>query len=177
MLDCKPIATPMEVNAKLCSAEGKNLEDVTMYRQLVGSLIYLTLTRPEITYAVGVVSRFMQSPKKPHLEAIRRILRYVKGTLDYGIFYRKGPSCKLKGYSDADYAGDCDTRRSTTGTRMHVANATTKGHTSIGGLPSGVVLRQPIGNTISRESGVPRTDETCGGTLPLHSREGIAWRY
>ncbi|KAF7843936.1 putative mitochondrial protein [Senna tora] len=125
MLDCKPIATPMEVNAKLCSTEGKNLEDVTMYRQLVGSLIYLTLTRPDITYAVGV-----------------------------------GPSCKLKGYSDADYAGDCNTRRSTIGTRMHVANATTKGHTSIGGLPSGVVLRQPIGNTFSRESGVPRTDET-----------------
>ncbi|KAF7833216.1 putative mitochondrial protein [Senna tora] len=159
MLDCKPIATPMEVNAKLCSAEGKNLEDVTMYRQLVGSLIYLTLTRPDITY-VGVVSRFMQSPKKPHLEAVRRILRYVKGTLDYGMFYRKGPSCKLKGYSDADYAGDCDTRRSTTG--MHVANATTKGHKSIGGLPSGVVLRQPIGNTVSRESGVPRMDKTCG---------------
>ncbi|KAF7831524.1 Retrovirus-related Pol polyprotein from transposon TNT 1-94 [Senna tora] len=132
MLDCKPIATPMEVNAKLCSAEGKNLEDVTMYRQLVGSLIYLTLTRPDITYAVGVVSRFMQSPKKPHLEAIRRILS----------------------------------------TRMHVANATTKGHTSIGGLPSGVVLRQPISNTLSRESGIPRTDETCGGTLPLHSGEG-----
>ncbi|KAF7810522.1 putative mitochondrial protein [Senna tora] len=122
MLDCKPIATPMEVNAKLCSAEGKNLEDVTMYRQLVGRLIYLTLTRPDITYAVGVVSRFMQSPKKPHLEAIRRILRYVKGTLDYGIFYRKGPSCKLKGYSDADYAGDCDTRRSTTGYVMSIGS-------------------------------------------------------
>ena len=70
MLDCKPISTPMEVNAKLCSTIGKELEDVIMYRQLVGSLIYLTLTRPDITYAVSMISQFMQKPKKPHLEAI-----------------------------------------------------------------------------------------------------------
>lgn len=102
----------MEVNAKLCSAYGKDLEDTTMYRQLVGSLIYLTLTRPDIAYAVGVVSRFMQNPKKPHF---RRILRYMKGTLDYGLLYKKGEQCKIVGYCDADYAGDHDTRRSTTG--------------------------------------------------------------
>lgn len=83
-----------------------------MYRQLVGSLIYLTLTRPDIAYAVGVVSRFMQNPKKPHF---RRILRYMKGTLDYGLLYKKGEQCKIVGYCDADYAGDHDTRRSTTG--------------------------------------------------------------
>lgn len=115
MLDCKPISTPMEVNIKLCATEGKDLDDSTMYRQLVGSLIYLTLTRPDITYAVGVVSRYMQTPKKPHLEAVRRILRYVKGTLDYGLFYTKGGKCELVGHCDADYAGDHDTRRSTTG--------------------------------------------------------------
>ena len=55
-----------------------------MYRQLVGNLLYLTVTRPDISYAVGVMSRYMQNPKKPHLEAARRILRYVKGTSDYG---------------------------------------------------------------------------------------------
>ena len=71
MLDSKPISTPMEVNVKLCSAISKELEDVTMYRQLIGSPIYLTLTRPDITYAVSVISRFMQKPKKPHLEAIK----------------------------------------------------------------------------------------------------------
>ena len=81
MLDCKPISMPMEMNAKLCAHEGKNLEDATMYRQLVGSLIYLTLTRPDISFAVGVVSRYMQSPKKPHLEAVQRILRHVKAQL------------------------------------------------------------------------------------------------
>ena len=62
MLDCKPITTPIEVNAKLCAVEGKNLEDSSMYRQIVGSLIYLTLTRPDIVFAVGVASRFMQNP-------------------------------------------------------------------------------------------------------------------
>ncbi|XP_048420037.1 uncharacterized protein LOC125468399 [Pyrus x bretschneideri] len=70
MLECKPISTPVEPNAKMCAHEGRDLEDATMYRQLVGSLIYLTLTRPDISYAVGVMSRYMQNPKKPHLEAI-----------------------------------------------------------------------------------------------------------
>ncbi|XP_039142881.1 uncharacterized mitochondrial protein AtMg00810-like [Dioscorea cayenensis subsp. rotundata] len=115
MLECKPLSTPMEPNIKLRAGEGKNLEDPRMYRQLVGSLIYLTLTRPDLAYAVGVASRYMQNPKKPHLEAVRRILRYLKGTTDYGILYRKGEGCQVTGYCDADYAGDCDTRRSTTG--------------------------------------------------------------
>lgn len=115
MLECKPISTPIEPNAKICAHEGKELDDGTMYRQLVGSLIYLTLSRPDIAYAVGVMSRYMQSPKKPHLDAARRILRYVKGTIDYGLLYKRGEDCKLVGYCDADYVGDHDTRRSTTG--------------------------------------------------------------
>ena len=115
MLECKPVSSPMEPNSKICAHEGRKLDDGTMYRQLIGSLIYLTLTRPDISYAVGVVSRYMQSPKKPHLDAARRILRYVKGTIDYGLLYKRGEDCKLVGYCDADYAGDHDTRRSTTG--------------------------------------------------------------
>ncbi|KAL5573132.1 hypothetical protein UlMin_022729 [Ulmus minor] len=82
MLECKPISTPMKPNTKMCAHEGKDLEDATMYRQLV---------------------------------AVRRILRYVKSTIDYGLLYKKGEDCKLVGYCDADYAGDHDTRRSTTG--------------------------------------------------------------
>ncbi|GKV08051.1 hypothetical protein SLEP1_g19738 [Rubroshorea leprosula] len=115
MLECKPISTPMEMNARLCSHKGKDLTSATMYRKLVGSLIYLTLSRPDISFAVGVVNRFMQNPKKSHLEAVRRILKYVKGTLDYGILYKSGTECKVVGYCDADYAGCHDTRRSTTG--------------------------------------------------------------
>ena len=86
-----------------------------MYRQLVGSLIYLTLTRPYIFYPVGVVSRYMSNPKKPHLDAVTRILRYVKGTMNFGILYKKTNDCLVMGYCDADYVGDCGTRRSTTG--------------------------------------------------------------
>ncbi|XP_048491166.1 uncharacterized mitochondrial protein AtMg00810-like [Beta vulgaris subsp. vulgaris] len=123
MLDCKPMSTPMEVNARLCSVEGKDLEDVTMYRQLVGSLIYLTLSRPDIAYAVSVISRFMQKPMKRHLEAVRRILRYVKGTIDYGILYRNDKEFEVVGYCDADYAGDLDTRRSTTGYVFNLGSA------------------------------------------------------
>ncbi|CAN1849719.1 Retrovirus-related Pol polyprotein from transposon TNT 1-94 [Linum perenne] len=115
MLECKPVSAPVDASVKLRSTEGKDLEDTTTYRQLVGSLIYLTLTRPDLSYAVGLVSRFMQNPKKPHLEAAKRILRYVKGTINHGILYKKGGNTELSGYCDADYAGDLDTRRSTTG--------------------------------------------------------------
>ena len=76
MLEYKLISVPMEANAKFCAYEGKDLEDATMYRQLVGSLIYLTLIRIDISYAAGVVSRYMQNPEKHHLEVVRRILRY-----------------------------------------------------------------------------------------------------
>ncbi|XP_062100834.1 secreted RxLR effector protein 161-like [Humulus lupulus] len=105
----------MKANAKLCAHEGKDLQDGAIYRQLVGSLIYLTWTRPDISYAVDVASRYMQHPKKPHLEAVRRMLRYVKDTINYGLLYKKGDEVKIVGYYDANYAGDHDTRRSTTG--------------------------------------------------------------
>ncbi|KAK9064178.1 hypothetical protein SSX86_015558 [Deinandra increscens subsp. villosa] len=105
----------MEVNLQLQQDKGKELEDATMYRQLIGSLIYLTLTRPDITFAVSVLSRFMQKPLKPHLDAIRRVLRYVKSTPTYGIKFKRETSLELIGYCDADYARDISTRRSTTG--------------------------------------------------------------
>lgn len=89
MLGCKPISTPTKPHTKMCAHEGRDLEDATMYQQLVGSLIYLTLTKPNISNAVGVMSRYMQNPKKPHLEAVRRVLRYVKSTLGYGICIRE----------------------------------------------------------------------------------------
>ena len=75
MIDCKPISTPMDPIVRLQEDEGKDLEDVTMYRQLVGSLICLTLIRPDISYPVGVVSRYMSNPNKPHLDAVKCILR------------------------------------------------------------------------------------------------------
>ncbi|KAJ0601440.1 putative RNA-directed DNA polymerase [Helianthus annuus] len=115
MLDCKPATTPNDTTVKLCVDRGRELEDPTMYRQIVGSLVYLTLTRPDISFIVGVLSRYMQRPRKPHLDAIRRLLRYVKATFEYGIKFNHGKKLELIGYCDADYAGDLDTRRSTSG--------------------------------------------------------------
>lgn len=82
-------------------------------RQLVGNLIYLTLTH--ISYPVGVVSQYMRNPKKPHLDVVRCILRYVKRTIDFDILYKKTNDCQVMGYNDVDYAKDYGTRRSTTG--------------------------------------------------------------
>jgi len=87
MTGCKPILMPLEQNVKLSVDEGDLVEDTTMYRHIVGSLIYMTIIRPDLNYAVGVVSQFMQTPRKPHLDAMRCILKYIKHTLQCGIFY------------------------------------------------------------------------------------------
>jgi len=87
MTGCKPISIPLEQNVKLSVDEGNLVEDTTMHRRIVGSLIYMTITRPDLSYVVGVVSQFMQTPRKPHLDAVRRILRYIKHTLQCRIFY------------------------------------------------------------------------------------------
>jgi hypothetical protein len=81
MTGYKPISIPLEQNVKLSADEGDLVEDTTMYRCIVGSLIYMTITRPNLSYVVGMVSQFMQTPRKPHLDVMRRILRYIKHTL------------------------------------------------------------------------------------------------
>ena len=110
-----PLTTSMDPNVMLQEDEGNDLEDMTMYQQLIGSLIYLMLTQLDISYLVGVVSRYMSNSKKPHLHAIRCILRYVRGIINFGIMYRKTKDCKVMGYCDANYDGDSGTWRSTTG--------------------------------------------------------------
>ncbi|RVW16642.1 Retrovirus-related Pol polyprotein from transposon RE1 [Vitis vinifera] len=174
MLECKPISTPMEPNAKMCEHEGKDLKDATMYRQLVGSLLYLTLTGPDISYAVGVMSRYMQNPKKPHLEAVQRILRHVKGTIDYGLLYKKGEDCKLVGYYDADYAGDHDTRKSTTGYVFMLGSRAiswcSKRQTDSISVNNG-------GRVPSNSNGSSRNlsckNKTCGSALSFYQGKGL----
>jgi len=80
-MGCKPISIPLEQNVKLSANEGNLVEDTTMYKRIVGSLTYMTITRPNLSYVVGVVSQFMQTPRKPHLDAVRCILRYIKHVL------------------------------------------------------------------------------------------------
>jgi hypothetical protein len=81
MTSCKPISIPLKQNVKLIINEGDLVEDTTMYRHIVGSLIYMTITRLDLSYVVKMVNQFMQTPRKPHLDVMRHILRYIKHTL------------------------------------------------------------------------------------------------
>ncbi|XP_057443809.1 uncharacterized mitochondrial protein AtMg00810-like [Lotus japonicus] len=117
MSDCNPSRTPAEVIQKFDSTVEERV-DATEYKQLVGSLRYLCNSRPDICYAVGVLSRFMSEPQKSHLLAAKRVLRYVKGTSDLGIWfpmYGGQGNVDLYGFSDSDWCGDKLDRRSTTG--------------------------------------------------------------
>ena len=107
--------TPMAINLKLTSNDGAPKFDASIYRSVVGSLIYLTNTRPDIVHAVSVVSRFMSDPSNHHFAAVKRILRYIQGTKGYGIRYTQEKEAQLVGYTDSDWAGAIDDRKSTSG--------------------------------------------------------------
>uniref|UniRef100_A0A2N9GQI4 Reverse transcriptase Ty1/copia-type domain-containing protein n=1 Tax=Fagus sylvatica TaxID=28930 RepID=A0A2N9GQI4_FAGSY len=111
----KIVDTPIEYNNRLNTNDGEPLLDATLYRQLVGSLVYLTVTRPDISYAVHIVSQFMAAPQSLHYATVLRILRYLKDTLFYGLHFSSQSSLTLQAYSDADWAGDPTDRRSTIG--------------------------------------------------------------
>lgn len=124
LADAKPASVPMSSSVKLSKEEGAPLNKQAFpYGQLVGTLNYLAVcTRPDIAYAVGALSRYLHSPTTVHGQAARTVGRYLKGTADFGISYgssstssSNGSNIKLEGYCDSDYAGDLDTRRSTTG--------------------------------------------------------------
>lgn len=115
MADCNPVKTPIEVGVKLMKDLSGADVNSTLYKQIVGSLMYLTATRPDISYAVSLISRYMEHPKESHLKVAKRILRYLKGTTELGLFYRKGDDLSLMGFTDSDYAGDFDDRKSTSG--------------------------------------------------------------
>ncbi|KAK2966046.1 hypothetical protein RJ640_001980 [Escallonia rubra] len=111
----KCVDIPMEPNLKLKKDAGERLSDPTHYRQLVGRLVYLTMTRPDISYAVNTVSQFVSDPRRLHLAAVHRIIHYLRGTLSRGLFFSSYSSLDLRAYADADWAGCLNTRRSTTG--------------------------------------------------------------
>ena len=115
MGNCKPMSTPMNTNEKFYVEDGVEKVDAQSYRSLVGSPLYLTTIRPNIMHAVGLISRFMQSPSKMHFGAAKRILRYLSGTRNYGIWYTSSSNFGLVGYTDSDWAGSIDDRKSTLG--------------------------------------------------------------
>jgi hypothetical protein len=116
MEDCKPMKTPMSPATKLDKDENGKSVDTKLYRGMIGSLLYLTASRPDIMFSVCLCARFQSNPKESHLGAVKRILRYLAGTPKLGLFYPKNTSLDLIGYSDADYAGSKTDRKSTSGT-------------------------------------------------------------
>jgi hypothetical protein len=114
MSECNPCSTPVDTQSKL-GAAGAVLADPSTYRSLVGALQYLSFTRPDVAYAVQQVCLYMHDPREPHLNAVKRILRYLRGTLDYGLTILRSSPTSLTAYTDADWAGCPDTRKSTSG--------------------------------------------------------------
>jgi hypothetical protein len=115
MADCKAAAMLMEERLRLSRDSTTKEVDATLYRRIVGSLQYLIHTRPDLTYAIGYVSRFLERPTEEHLQAVKKILRYITRTLQYGLRYvQRTGMTRLVGYCDSDLVGDIDTRKSTT---------------------------------------------------------------
>jgi histone deacetylase 1/2 len=119
---CKPVKTPLSTSEKLSVTSGTQLgvDDSTRYRSIVGALQYLTLTRPDLSFAVNKVCQFLHSPTTVHWEAVKRILRYVQGSVGLGIKIRKSDSMLVSAFSDADWAGCPDDRRSTGGFAIYI---------------------------------------------------------
>ncbi|XP_026459500.1 uncharacterized protein LOC113360178 [Papaver somniferum] len=111
LTDSKVVDAPLEMNVKFSPTDGNDLSNPTLYLQLVGSLNYLTITRPDISYVVHVVSQFMAAPRTSHFAAVLRILRYVKGTLYQALHFSSTSDLRLRAYTDSDWARDITDRQ------------------------------------------------------------------
>lgn len=123
MHNCKVATTPMNTNEKLQLEDGTEPTHPSYYRSLIGGLNYLTHTRPDIMYSVSVLSRYMHSPTMQHLGAAKRVLRYIAGTSEFGLWYSSTASYNLVGFSDSDWASSVDDRKSTSGYAFNLGSA------------------------------------------------------
>lgn len=138
-LDSKPVSTPMNMRHNLNNADGDVLPDIKHYHSLIGRLLYLTITRPGITYCVHYLSQFLQCPRVPHFQVVHHLLRYIKATLGLGHFFNTSSSTQLRGFSDVDWTTCSYTRRSVTGVCVFLGDAL-------------VAWKSKKHNTISRSS-------------------------
>ena len=115
MTSCRPIGTPLEPAENVSLHDPSPQIDLDRYRNVVGCLVWLSYSRPDICYAVSILSSFSTKPRQQHWNCAMRTLRYIRGTFDHGVFYRHSSGCTLFGWCDSDWAGNPDTRRSTTG--------------------------------------------------------------
>ncbi|XP_052203974.1 secreted RxLR effector protein 161-like [Diospyros lotus] len=142
MQNVTPVNTPTEFRLKLNKDHEVEKVDNTFYKQIVGRLMYLIATRPDIMYAVGLISRYMENPTEMHLLVAKRILRYLQGTKDFGLLYKKGEKSDLLSFTHSDYAGDQDDRRNTSGYVFMLGT----------GAVSWSSKKQPIVNLLSTEA-------------------------
>jgi hypothetical protein len=125
MMECRAMSTPMETNMKLLVDTSSEIVDVTLYRQMIGSLMYLTNTRPDICFVVNTLSQYLVEPIHVHLVAAKHVMRYLKGTLDYGLFYTGDCDFRLYGYIDSDWTKSVSNRKSTLGYCFSLGSAMT----------------------------------------------------
>ena len=110
----------MATNTKLGIDPSGQPVDITLYRNMIGCFLYLTASRPDISFSIGVCARFQANLKMSHLIVVKRIIKYVSGTIDFGLLYSKESNVSLGGYSDDDWAGNADDRKSTTSECFYV---------------------------------------------------------
>ena len=115
MEDSKPVSTPMVIGHKLSKNDESPKVNQTLYRSMIGKLQYVVHSRPNIALIVGIVVKFSTNPKENHMMVVKRIMRYLKGTTEYGLYYKKNEDFELKSYTDVDWASSLDDRKSTSG--------------------------------------------------------------
>jgi hypothetical protein len=115
MEDSKPVGTPMVTGCKLRKDDDSPDVDQSSYRSMIGSLLYITSYCPDIIHAVGMVGRYQAAPKQSHLQDVKRIFRYLKETMTYGLLYPRNQNLQLTAYSDADWENCVDERKHTSG--------------------------------------------------------------
>ncbi|XP_048491346.1 uncharacterized mitochondrial protein AtMg00810-like [Beta vulgaris subsp. vulgaris] len=123
MINCKAVRLPMDSHTKLSTTAGDPLPQVEPYQRLVGKLIYLSLTRPDVTFTIHVLSRFMHQPTTVHMQAAKRVLRYFSGSISQGILLANSSQAHLQAFCDNDWAGCASTRRSTSGFCILLGNS------------------------------------------------------